>query len=78
VVIGRTTLRRFLIGLTGAVALGMLTVGCGASPGTSDDPGAGKTVAPPPRPGEDTMKDAMLKLKQKGALPKGLVIPKNP
>jgi hypothetical protein len=39
--------------------------GCGGS-GSSAGPGGDNSKAPPPRAGEDTMKDAMEKLMQKG------------
>jgi hypothetical protein len=49
----------------------VLGPGCGG-PGSSTGPGGADAKAPPPRAGEDTMKDAMEKLMQKG---KGRALP---
>jgi len=62
------------------IVMGMLALmiaGCGDSPGTQANPEAGKTVTPPPRPGEDVMKEQMLLLKKKGAMSKVPGLPKN-
>ena len=52
------------IGIPG-MALSLLMSGCGGS-GTSSGPPGADGKAPPPRAGEDTMKDAMEKIMQKG------------
>jgi hypothetical protein len=68
---------RYQVGLACALALSLLAAGCGGSTGTTAAQGEGKTVAPPPRPGEDAMKEQMTKLLQaKKKLPKGVGIPK--
>jgi hypothetical protein len=62
------------------IVMGMLALmiaGCGDSPGTPANPEAGKTAAPPPRPGEDTMKEQMLLLQKKGVLSKVPGLPQN-
>jgi len=61
--------------LVGMVAL--IFAGCGDSPGTPANPEAGKTAGPPPRPGEDVMKEQMLLLQKKGVLSKVPGIPKH-
>jgi len=62
------------------IVMGMMALmiaGCGDSPGTPTNPAAGKTAAPPPRPGEDVMKEQMLLLQKKGAMSKVPGLPKN-
>jgi hypothetical protein len=55
-----------------ALSVVFLGPGCGPSGGTASSDGAAKK-APPPRPGEDAMKEQMEKLLQtKGKLPKGV------
>ena len=60
----------FSIGVLG-LAVSLLVSGCGGS-GSSSGPAGADGKAPPPRAGEDTMKDAMEKLMQKG---KGKSVP---
>jgi len=61
--------------MTGTMAL--VFAGCGDSSGTPTNPEGGKTAAPPPRPGEDVMKEQMLRLQKKGAMPNLPGLPKN-
>lgn len=61
-----------------AATLALLASGCGGSSSTSAGAGAIQPKAtPPPRPGEDVMKEQYQKLLQKkGRLPKGITLPK--
>jgi hypothetical protein len=65
-----------VVAVTAAV-MALATGGCGDSPDTTSKPAAGKTAAPPPRPGEDTMKTQMEILRKQGALSKVRGMPKN-
>jgi hypothetical protein len=70
-------LKRQIVSL---ILMGMFAVmlaGCGDSPGTQANPESGKTAGPPPRPGEDVMKEQMQLLQKKGMLSKVPGLPKN-
>jgi hypothetical protein len=60
--------------ICGALIAGF-AAGCGGFGSPAGQDGAG-APAPPPRPGEDTMKDAMQKLMQKGKAVPG--VPRGP
>jgi hypothetical protein len=62
-------------GLIGGALLAGFAAGCGGSSPSGSQDGT-KAQAPPPRPGEDTMKDAMQKLMQKGKVVPG--VPRGP
>jgi hypothetical protein len=70
-------LYRTISRLIGATVLALLVVGCGGPASSTDGSGTAKAFVPAPRPGEDVMKEQMLRLQQKGTLPKRLGIPKN-
>jgi hypothetical protein len=60
--------------IVAAMSLGVS--GCGESADAPSKAGAAKPAAPPPRPGEDAMKEQMLRLQQKGVLSKVPGVPK--